>query len=339
MTVSHFFINRPIFAWVIAIVIMLVGIISIYILPIEQYPNIAPLAVSINASLAGASAETLENSVTQIIEQGLTGIDSLRYFASTTDSAGNVAITLTFEQGTNPDIAQVQVQNKVQSVMPLLPSEVQQQGVTVTKSNSAFLMVAGFYSEGGKLSQDDLSDMIASKIQDSISRINGVGNVTVFGAAHAMRIWLNPNNLLRYKLTSTDVASAIQAQNSDVSAGQFGARPSISGQQINASINAQSILQTVEDFESIILLANRDGSQVRLKDVARIEIGAQNYDKIVRYKGNPAAGIGITLATGANALDTENLVKNKINSLLKLLPPSVKVVYPHDYAIYKIINS
>lgn len=327
---SHFFINRPIFAWVISIVIMIAGIISIYLLPIEQYPNIAPPAVSINASLAGASADTLENSVTQIIEQGLTGIDNLRYFSSSSDSAGNVSITVTFEQGTNPDIAQIQVQNKVQSVMPLLPSEVQQQGITVTKANNTLLMVAGFYSDGGQLTQEDIGDMLTSKIKDAVSRINGVGNVIVFGSEHAMRIWLIPHNLLSYNLTAMDVATAIKTQNKDISAGQFGALPAILGQQMNATITVQSRLKEVKDFESIILKVNQDGSQVRLKDVARIEIGAQSYDKIVRYRGNPAAGLGISLATGANALDTANLVKDKIDSLLKILPPSIKVVYPHD---------
>jgi multidrug efflux pump len=223
--VSRFFIDRPVFAWVIAIIIMLAGAIAIFELPVEQYPNIAPPSVSIRASLPGASAETLENSVTQVIEQKLTGIDNLRYFNSTSDSAGNVSITLTFEPGTNPDIAQVQTQNKLQAAIPLLPLEVQQQGISVVKANDSFLMVVGFYSEDGNTSQGELSDILSSKVQDVIARINGVGNVTVFGSPHSMRIWLNPDRLLSYNLTVSDVKNAISAQNADISAGQLGGMP------------------------------------------------------------------------------------------------------------------
>jgi multidrug efflux pump len=327
---SRFFIDRPIFAWVIAIIIMLAGVIAIYILPIQQYPNIAPPTVSINTTLPGASAETLENSVTQVIEQALIGIDYLRYFNSTSDSAGNVAITLTFEQEANPDIAQVQVQNKVQSIISLLPNDVQQQGIKVTKSNPTILMVAGFYSENGELSQAQLGDILSSKVQDAVSRVNGVGNVTVFGQPHSMRIWLNPHKLLSYNLTAMDAITAIKAQNIDISAGQIGGLPSIEGQRLTATITAQSQLQTVKDFENIILRVNSDGGQIRVKDIARVEIGSQAYDKIVRYNRQPAAGIGITLANGANAIETSDLVKAKIASFMKILPPSVKVVYPLD---------
>ena len=327
---SRFFIDRPIFAWVIAIIIMLAGALSIYSLPVMQYPDIAPPSVAINATLPGASAETLENSVTQVIEQRLTGIDNLRYFTASSDSSGSTSINITFEPEANPDIAQVQVQNKVQAAMSSLPQEVQQLGVTVTKSNDSFLMVAGFYSEDPNMTQRDISDILASKVQDVIARVNGVGNVTVFGTPHAMRIWLNPHQLRSYNMTSTDVKNAISAQNADVSAGQIGAQPAVSGQQLNATISAQSRLKTVAEFERIILRVNTDGSQVRLKDVARVELGSQNYDNVVRYRRHPAAGLGISLATGANALDTADRVKAKIASLGSILPPTVKVIYPYD---------
>jgi multidrug efflux pump len=326
---SRFFIDHPIFARVIAIVIMLAGVLAILKLPIEQYPSIAPPTVTINATYPGADAKTVENTVTQVIEQRLTGIDYLRYF-SAVSSDGSAQITVTFEPEANPDIAQVQTQNKVQAALPQLPNEVQQQGVTVTKSNASFLMVAGFYSEDGQFSQKELGDLLVSKVQDSVSRVNGVGNVTVFGDAHAMRIWLNPNKLLSYNMTALDVYNAIEAQNTDVSAGQLGAMPAVPGQQINATIKAQSRLSTVEDFERIILRVNTDGSQVRLRDVARVELGSDKYLRIVRYKRQPAAGMGISLATGANALDTAKAVKQRIAELSETLPPGVKVVYPYD---------
>lgn len=327
---SRFFIDRPVFAWVIAIIIMLSGVLSIMRLPVEQYPNIAPPSVSIRASYPGASAETLENSVTQVLEQRLTGIDHLRYFTATSDSAGNASISITFEPEADPDIAQVQVQNKVQAALPLLPQEVQQQGVTVTKANDSFLMVAGFYSEDGSISQQELGDLLSSKIRDAVARINGVGNVTVFGEPHAMRIWLNPHKLLSYNLTAMDVRDAIQAQNTDVSAGQIGGMPAVEGQQLNATITAQSRLQTVEDFQKIILRVNTDGSRVRLKDVARIELGSDSYSRIARYKRKPAAGVAISLATGANALDTAAAVKAKIAELMPFMPDKVKLIYPYD---------
>ena len=326
----RFFIDRPVFAWVIAIIIMLAGALSILRLPIEQYPNIAPPSVSINAIYPGASAETLENSVTQVIEQSLTGIDYLRYFAASSDSSGAVRITITFEPEADPNIAQVQVQNKLQAALPLLPQEVQQQGVTVTKANENFLLVAGFYSEDGKVSGEDLGDILNSTVRDAIARVNGVGNVTVFGEPHAMRIWLDPFKLLSYNLTVMDVRSAIQAQNTDVSAGQIGGLPAVKGQQINATITAQSRLKTIDDFKKIILRVNTDGSQVRLSDVARVELGIQNYARIVRYKRKPASGIAVSLASGANALDTAAAVKARITKLKPFLPDGVKVVYPYD---------
>src|SRR3990167_10002290 len=263
---SKFFIDRPVFAWVIAIVIMLAGALAIKTLPIEQYPRIAPPSVSINASYPGASAETLENSVTQVIEQKLTGIDYLRYFTSSSDSSGNVSITLTFEPEANPDIAQVQVQNKLQSALSLLPQEVQQQGVTVTKGRTGFLMVAAFYSKDGSVDQYKIGDYLNSNVVDPISRVPGVGNLTLFGQPYAMRIWLDPNKMNSFGLDTSDVRAAITAQNADVSAGQLGGMPAVKGQQLNATITAQSRLRTVEDFEKIMIRVNEDGSQVRLKD-------------------------------------------------------------------------
>ena len=327
---SDFFIDRPIFSWVLAIIVMMAGALSLFKMPIEQYPNIAPPSVSISTALPGASAEVLENSVTQVIEQSLNGIDSLRYFNSSSDSDGNVNITLTFEPKTNPDIAQVQVQNKLQAAMPLLPQEVQQQGVRVNKANNNFLVVIGLYSEDDSVSEGALGDILLSDIKDNISRINGVGNITVFGNPRAMRIWLNPNKLYGYKLTTNDVIAAIKAQNSDVSAGQLGGLPAVSGQQLNATITSQSKLKTAAEFKKIVLRVNKNGSQVRLKDVARIELGSQSYSTNARYKRHPAAGMAVILASGANALTTSDAVKSKMSELTKLLPASVKVIYPYD---------
>ena len=327
---SNFFIDRPIFSWVLAIVVMLAGALSLLKMPIEQYPNIAPPSVSIMTALPGASAETLENSVTQVIEQSLIGIDSLRYFSASSDSDGNVTITLTFEPKTNPDIAQVQVQNKLQAAMPLLPQEVQQQGVRVNKANNNFLLVVGIYSKDDSVSEAMLGDILLSDMKDIVSRINGVGNVTIFGNPRAMRIWLNPSKLFGYSLTASEVIAAIKAQNADVSAGQLGGLPAIKGQQINATINAQSKLKTVNDFKKIILRVNKNGSQVRLRDVAKVELGSQSYSTIARYKRHPAAGMAVMLASGANALDTAKSVKEKVAELSQFLPKGVEVIYPYD---------
>ncbi len=327
---SKFFIDRPVFAWVIAIVIMLAGVLSILSLPVEQYPRIAPPTVSITASYPGASAETLENSVTQVIEQTLTGIDYLRYFTAASDATGNVEITLTFEPEANPDIAQVQVQNKLQSAMSLLPQEVQQQGVTVTKGMTGFLLVIGLYSTDGLVDEHAIGDFMNSRMVDPISRVAGVGNLTVFGQPYSMRIWLDPSKLNSFNLTTSEVQAAIRAQNTDVSSGQLGGMPAVEGQQLNATITSQSRLNTVEDFEKILLRVNPDGSQVRLKDVSRLELGVQNYDIIARYQGKPAAGMAISLATGANALETAKLVKEKVKQLEEFLPAGVEVVYPYD---------
>lgn len=326
----RFFIDRPVFAWVIAILIMLAGVLSIVSLPVEQYPDIAPPSVSISASYPGASAETLENSVTQIIEQSLTGIDRLRYFTSSSDSSGSASITIYFEPGSDADIAQVQVQNKLQSALPLLPQAVQQQGLTVSKSNASFLMVIGFYSNDDSVSQAELGDVLNSQVRDVIARVNGVGSVRVFGEPHAMRIWLNPTELYQYKLDVADVKSAIRAQNTDVSAGQLGGMPALKGQMLNATITARSRLQSVEDFENIILRVNKDGSEVRLRDVARVELGSQSYGRIARYKRKPAAGLAISLASGANALQTAADVRKQVEILKPFLPPSVETIYPFD---------
>lgn len=326
---ARFFIDRPVFAWVIAIIIMLAGVLSIRNLPIEQYPKVAPPTVAINATYPGASAKTVENSVTQIIEQRLTGIDNLRFFNSSS-ADGAMTITLTFEPEADPDIAQVQTQNKVQGAVPLLPQEVQQQGVTVTKSNDSFLLVVGIYSADGSQTQEELGDILVSQFRDPLSRVNGVGNVQVFGNQHAMRIWLDPAKLYSYNMTPLDVQQAIQIQNTDVSAGELGALPARQGQQLNATVRAQSRLQTVEDFENIILRSNTGGAQLRLKDVARVELGSESYGTIVRYKRQPASGIAISLATGANALDTADLVKERVAELSKFLPSGVKIIYPYD---------
>lgn len=327
---AKFFIDRPIFAWVLAIIIMLAGALSIIKLPIEQYPNVAPPAVEIQASYPGADAKTLQDSVTQVIEQNMNGIDGLMYMSSSSDSSGTLTLTLTFQSGTDADIAQVQVQNKLQLAMPLLPQEVQQQGIQVKKSSSSFLMVAGFVSEDGSMTQNDISDYVASNIKDPISRTPGVGDTQVFGAQYAMRIWLDPHKLNNYQLTPVDVISALQTQNTQVAAGQLGGTPPVPGQQLNASIIAQTRLTSTEEFGNIMLKVNQDGSQVRLRDVAKIELGGENYEIIARYNGKPASGIGVKLATGANALDTADAVKAELAKLEPFFPAGMKTVYPYD---------
>ncbi|MFL9878178.1 efflux RND transporter permease subunit [Herbaspirillum rhizosphaerae] len=327
---ARFFIDRPIFAWVLAIIVMLAGAISIFTLPIAQYPAIAPPAVAITANYPGASAKTLEDTVTQIIEQKMKGLDRLSYMASTSESSGSVTITLTFENGTNPDTAQVQVQNKLALATPLLPQEVQQQGVTVTKSASNFLNVLAFTSEDGSMNGSDLSDYVATNIQDAISRVEGVGDTTLFGSQYAMRIWLNPDQLTSYNLTPLDVKNAIQAQNAQVSAGQLGGLPAASNQQINTTITAQTRMRTAEEFDDIVLRTLTDGSQVRLRDVARIELGSEAYNTVGRYNGKPAAGLAIKLATGANALNTVKAIDARVAQLEKFFPTGMKVQKPYD---------
>ena len=327
---ARFFIDRPIFAWVIAIIMMMAGALAIYTLPIEQYPTVAPPEVSISGNYPGASAKTVEDSVTQVIEQQMNGIDNLMYMSSSSDSFGNAQISLTFAPGTDPDIAQVQVQNKLQLATPLLPQEVQQQGMQVTKSSDSFLMVVGFTSEDGSLTRADLADYVASNVQDPISRVAGVGQIQLFGSPYAMRIWLDPNKLNKYDLTPQDVTQTIQVQNNQVASGQLGGAPAVEGQQLNATIIAQTRLEDTEEFRNILLKVNPDGSQVFLEDVARVELAAQSYDIAGRYNGQPAAGLAINLATGANALDTAEALRARLAELEPFFPDKMQMVFPYD---------
>jgi len=326
----RFFINRPIFAYVIAIMVMLAGLLSIKTLPVSQYPAIAPPQIAINATYPGASAQTVEDTVTQVIEQKLNGIDNLIYMSSTSDSSGAVSITLTFKAGTDPNIAQVQVQNKLQLAVPLLPPIVQQQGIAVVKSTRNFLLIVGLVSEDGSLDRNGLTDYMVSNLQDIISRLDGVGELMLFGTQNAMRIWLNPAKLNDFHLTTNDVIAALQAQNAQVSAGQFGGLPAVKGQQLNATITARTLLQTPEQFDAIILRTNSDGSTVKLKDVAESKIGTENYDLQSYYNGKSLGGMAIRLAAGANALETGERVKAKMKELSKYFPPGMQVVYPYD---------
>ena len=327
---SRIFIDRPIFAWVIAIVIMLAGVGGIVALPVEQYPDIAPPAVNIRANYPGASADTLESSITQVIEQQLTGIDGLIYFSATANSAGQVNVTVTFQKGTNPDIAQVQVQNKVQQALPRLPQQVQQQGLVVTKSNADFLMVISVYDSTDRQTRGDVSDYLVSTLQDPIGRLQGVGDINVFGAQYAMRIWLDPFKLQSYALMPSDVVAAITAQNAQVAAGQIGAQPSAAGQMLNATVTARSRLTNVAEFRRILVKTLADGSKVLLQDVARVELGSENYNVVTRLNGHPAAGIGIQLAPGADALKTAELVKREIERRSASFPDGYKYSYPQD---------
>ena len=330
MSLSRFFIDRPVFAWVIAIVTMLAGGIAATSLPIEQYPTIAPPAVVINAVYPGADAQTVQNSVTQVIEQQLTGLDNLLYFSSASNANGSAAITVTFAPGTDPDIAQVQVQNKVQAAVPKLPSQVQQIGVTVAKNQPNFIIVIGVYDDTGRYNNVDVSDFITSRMADQLARVPGVGNTQVFGAQYAMRIWLDPFKLKNFSLMPSDVSAAIQAQNVQVSAGQIGQQPSVKGQQLNATVTAQSRLQTPEQFREIVLKTSPGGAVVRLSDVARVELGAESYEITSLFNGHPAAGVAVMLAPGANALSTVALVKERAEELRATLPPGMKMVYPVD---------
>ncbi|WP_118179666.1 efflux RND transporter permease subunit [Paraburkholderia phosphatilytica] len=327
---AKFFIDRPIFAWVIAIVLMLAGIASIFTLPVAQYPTIAPPSIQISATYPGASAKTVENTVTQVIEQQMSGLDHLLYLSSTSDDSGTATITLTFAAGTNPDIAQVQVQNKLQLATPLLPEVVQQLGTKVTKSSSSFLLVMAFVSEDGSMSKYDLANYVASNVEDPVSRIDGVGTVTLFGSQYAMRIWLDPNRLTNYGLTPVDVVTALQAQNVQIAGGQLGGTPAVAGQALQATITESTLLQTPAQFGNVLLKVNQDGSKVLLKDVARIDLGGENYNFDTKYNGQPTAGFGIQLATGANALQTAKLVRQKIDQLSKYFPHGLVVKYPYD---------
>lgn len=327
---SRFFVRRPVFAWVIAILIMLAGMLAIRTLPVAQYPDVAPPSIKISATYTGASAQTLENSVTQVIEQQLTGLDNLLYFTSTSSSDGSVSINVTFEQGTDPDTAQVQVQNKVQQAESRLPTEVQQSGITVEKSQSNFLLIAGVYDKTDKSSSSDIADWMVSNVQDPLARVEGVGSLQVFGAEYAMRIWLDPAKLASYALMPSDVQSAIEAQNVQVSAGKIGALPSSNAQQLTATVRAQSRLQTVDQFKNIIIKSKTNGSVVHISDVARVEMGSEDYTATAKLNGHPAAGMAVMLSPGANALDTATAVKNKIAEFKRAMPEGYDVAYPKD---------
>jgi multidrug efflux pump len=327
---ARFFIDRPIFAWVLAIMIMVAGGLAVVNLPIQQYPTIAPPSVSIEATYPGASAQTLEDSVTQVIEQNMTGLDGLLYMSSNSSSSGRATITLTFAAGMDPDIAQVQVQNKLSQAEPLLPEEVQRQGVAVSKGRTGFLMVIGLVSSDGTLTKSDLADYGIAQLKDPLSRVQGVGGITVFGAQYSMRIWLQPEKLTAYGLTPLEVRQAVSEQNSQFPAGELGGLPAVANQQMNASIIAQTRMESVEEFENILIKVNQDGSQIRVKDIARVELGAESYSVDSRYNGKPATGLGIQLASGANALDTAAAVRKRLAELQPFFPQGLEIVYPYD---------
>ena len=327
---SRVFIDRPIFAWVIAILIMLLGLGAIDRLPIAQYPDVAPPQVNVRASYPGASAQTLQDSVTQVLEQQLTGLDGLIYFQSSSSSRGQVTINVTFEKGTDADIAQVQVQNAVQAAISRLPQQVQQQGVRVTKSSTDFLLIIGVYDESGRSTDMDVSDYLSSNMQDTIARTPGVGDVNVFGAPYAMRIWLDPARLRSYSLMPADIISAISSQNVEVAAGEVGGTPALPGQMLNATVTASSRFQTADEFRNIIVKAESSGARVRLADVARVELGAENYNSDRRLNGKPGAGIAIFLSPGADALETADLVKARVEEMAKSFPAGYKFAYAYD---------
>ncbi|MDO4591800.1 MAG: efflux RND transporter permease subunit, partial [Comamonadaceae bacterium] len=327
---AQFFINRPIFAWVISIVIMLAGGLSIFTLPLEQYPDIAPPRVTIGAQYTGASAETVENSVTQIIEQQLKGIDNMLYMSSTSDASGRSRTTLTFAPGTDIDVAQVQVQNKLQSAMNRLPDAVKSRGVFVNKGGQDFLVTYSFYSTDPSMTQVDIGDYLNSNIVDIIGRLDGVGDVNVFGTSYAMRIWMDPALMQKYALMPSDLISALNAQNAQVSAGQLGALPAVEGQQLNATITARTKLQTVEQFESVVLKASPDGSVVTIKDVARVELGPDNLTVKSKLNGMVGAGLGIVLADGANAMDVSEAISAKLAQLKPFFPNEIDYFVSSD---------
>ena len=331
---ARFFVNRPIFAWVISFVIMIAGTISLYVLPVEQYPDIAPPQINISATYSGASAQTVENSITQIIEQQLTGLDGMIYFSSSSSSAGTARIKVTFQQGTDPDIAQVQVQNKVEQILSRLPDDVQKQGVRVAKAQTDFLLLASIYDSTSKADKTEIADYLVSNLQDSIARIEGVGEVQVFGGQYAMRIWLDPTKLETYNLMPSDIESAISAQNSQASAGKLGALPVINNQQLSVTVTARSKFKSVDEFENILVKHNSNGSFVKLKDVARIEIGAQSYSNVTGLNGMPSSGIAIQLASGANAIKTANNIKDLLKKYEPNLPEGYKVDYPRDTTLF-----
>ena len=342
---SKFFLDRPVFAWVIAIIIMLAGVLAIYSLPVSQYPPIAPPSIYINASYPGSSAETVENSVTQVIEQKMTGLDKMIYLSATSDSSGGTRIELTFAPGTDPDLAWSKVQNKLQLAMASLPEVVQRRGITVGKATRNYLMVVNLISEDGSMNNFDLMDYAQSNLEKVLSRVPGVGEVEMFGTQYAMRIWLNPDRLVDYHLTVDNVVAALKAYNVEVSAGQFGGMPAIKGQRLNASIVVQSMLKSPEEFAAIPIRVNPDGSIVRIKDVGGAELGTDSYDVDVLYNGKASAGIAIRQMAGANALDTADAIKAKLNEMSRYFPPGMKVTYPMDttpfirVAIWEVVKT
>ena len=335
---ARFFIDRPIFAWVVAIMIMVLGTLAITQLPVAQYPNVAPPSISVTASYAGASAETLQDTVTSVIEQQLNGIDNLLYMSSSSDAAGQATVTLFFQPGTDPDTAQVQVQNKVQLATPSLPQTVQQQGVVVAKATRNFMMFFTLSTEDGSMDEVALGNYIAASVLDPIRRVTGVGEAIMFGSQYAMRIWMNPDKLNSYGITSSDVIAAIQDQNRQVPVGQIGANPAVEGQQLNVIMQGRTTLRTTEEFENILLRMNPDGSRVLLKDVARVDLGAQDYGTKARVNGNPSAAVAIKLAPSANALTTAAAVREKVQELSKFFPPGVRVDYPLDTSTFVRIS-
>ncbi|MDH5226317.1 MAG: efflux RND transporter permease subunit [Gammaproteobacteria bacterium] len=327
---ARFFIDRPIFAWVIAIIIMLAGGLAITRLPVSMYPTIAPPSVIVRATYPGASAKVIEDSVTQIIEQNMKGLDGLLYISSSSEASGRATITLTFDSAVDPDIAQVQVQNKLQLAQPSLPQAVQRQGLNVSKSRSGFLQIVGFVSTDGSMSRTDIADYVIANVVDPLSRAKGVGTIQVFGAPYAMRIWLDPNKLLTYGLTTTDVIAAVQAQNAQVTVGQLGGTPAVDGQQLTATVSAQERMQTPGQFRNVVVRSNSDGSLLRLGDIARVELGAETYEFLSRFNGQPAAGMAVSLATGANALETARAVDAALDQLRPFFPAGMKAVVPFD---------
>ena len=327
---SRFFLERPVFAWVIAIILMVAGALAIYQLPISQYPPIAPPSISIMAFYPGASAETVENSVTQIIEQKMTGFDKMLYLTASSDSSGSCRVELTFAPGTDPDLAWAQVQNKLQLAMASLPEVVQRSGIRVAKSTRNYLMIVGLISEDGSMDGTDLRDYAVSNLEKVLSRVPGVGEVEVFGGQYAMRVWLDPNRLTEYEMTIQDVITALRSYNVEISAGQFGGAPAVEGQRLNAAINVQSLLKTPEEFAAIPLRINPDGSIVRVSDVGRTELGSEMYDIEAYNNGKPSSGLAIRQAAGANALKTADNVRAKLEEMSQFFPAGMKVVYPFD---------
>ena len=326
---ANFFIDRPIFAWVLAILLCLTGALAILSLPVEQYPDLAPPNVRITANYPGASAQTLENTVTQVIEQNMTGLDNLMYMSSQSSATGQATITLSFTAGTDPDEAVQQVQNQLQSAMRKLPQAVQNQGVTVRKTGDTNILTLAFVSTDGSMDKQDIADYVASNIQDPLSRVNGVGDIDAYGSQYSMRIWLDPAKLNSYQMTTKDVTDAISSQNAQIAVGQLGGTPSVDKQALNATINSQSLLQTPEQFRNITLRVNQDGSEVTLGDVATVEMGAEKYDYLSRYNRQPASGLGIKLASGANEMATAERVINRLNELAQFFPHGLeyKVAY------------